>query len=256
MYEKLTYAINGCLFTVYNALGNVWPEKVYERALEMELRAHGVKAERQKEFEVFYYGKRVGRYRLDLLVEDDIIVELKAVPQTAPLHQAQLISYLKGYDKPVGILANFGGRKVVHRTFANKLDQMTPLQDTFDFDSIRLKEKDRIKDLLFMANRVLITLGVGYFHQVYRRALYLELRAAGVEFEVVKEVAATYRNTRLHTKSVNFFRIGDLLVSAVAVQELTPLLLLKFRNYLTRLHCTRGLIVNFHATRLDFRYIN
>jgi GxxExxY protein len=255
MYEELTYTINGCLFTVYNTLGNIWPEQVYEQALDMELQAHGVKTERQKEFEVFYFGKRVGHYRLDLLVEDKIILELKAVPEVFPVHQAQLISYLKGYDKPLGILANFGGREVVHRTFPNKMSQSTPLHDAFDFDSVQLKGKDRIRDLLFMANRILVTLGVGYFHQVYRRAFYHELQAAGVEFEVIKEIAAIYRKTRLHKKSVNFFRIGDLLLSAIAVQERTPLLLLKFRHYLKHLNCARGLIFNFHTTRLDFKYI-
>jgi GxxExxY protein len=180
MYEDLTYTINGCLFTVYNTLGNIWKEEVYEKALHLELLSQGLQAERQKEFEVFYFDKRVGHYRVDLLVEDAVIVEIKAVPDVFPLHQAQLISYLKGYNKPVGILVNFGGKSLEHQTFPNKLHLKTPLRDDFDFDKIQLESKDEIKDLLLMANRILITLGAGYFHQIYRRAFYDELKQANV----------------------------------------------------------------------------
>jgi GxxExxY protein len=139
MHEDLTYAINGCLFTVYNTLGNIWKEEVYEKALAMELQSRGIQAERQKEFDVYYFDRQVGKYRLDLLVVDQVIVELKAVPEMVPLHRAQLISYLKGAQKPVGILANFGGMSLEHQTFPNKLHLKTPLRDDFNFDKIRLE---------------------------------------------------------------------------------------------------------------------
>lgn len=161
MLEDLTYKINGCLFTAYNKLGNIWKEEVYEKALHLELQSQGLKAERQKEFEVFYFDTRVGEYRLDLLIQDQVIVELKAVPEIFPLHQAQVISYLKGYDKPVGILANFGGMSLEHRTFPNKRHLKTPLRDDFDFDKIQLESKDEIKDLLAD--------GESYFSDVGRR---------------------------------------------------------------------------------------
>ena len=72
--EPLTYAINGYLFTVYNALGNLWNEEVYEKVLESELSSQGLAVQRRKEFEVFYFDKRVGRYRMDLLVRDAVII--------------------------------------------------------------------------------------------------------------------------------------------------------------------------------------
>ncbi len=254
MYDDIVYKINGCLFTVYNKLGNVWSEKVYEKALHIELEAQGLQAERQKEFQVFYFDTRVGQYRLDLLVEERIIVELKAVPEVFPLHQAQLISYLKGYNKLLGLLANFGQSPLYYRAFPNKLSQKTALRDEFDFDAVQLPGKERIKYLLLMANRILVTLGPGYFHQVYRRAFYHELQTAGVDFELIKEVVANYRQQVLDSKEVHFFRIGDLLLSAVAVNELTSNFLLKFRYYIKHVHCQHGLIFNFQALRLDFRY--
>ncbi len=254
MYEDLTYTINGYLFKVYNTLGNIWPEEVHEKAIQSEAQSQGLKAERQKEFEVFYFDKRVGYYRLDLLIDDKVIVEVKAVPKILPLHQAQLISYLKGYNKQVGILANFGGTSMQHQTFPNRLEQKNPLKDYFDYDKVKLKEKENIKEILFMANRVLITLGTGYFPQIYRRALYYELKTADVNFEVVKKVTANYQNEVLGSREVNFFLLDDLLLSVVTVKTMDRLLLSKFRNYMKHLGCKRGLIFNFNATVLDFRY--
>ena len=94
------------------------------------------------------------------------------------------------------------------------------MQDSFDFRKIQLESKDEIRDLLVMANRVLVTLGPGYFHQVYRRAFYYELEQANISFELAREVRAVYRGQDLGAKEVRFFQIGDLLLSAVAVQSI------------------------------------
>ncbi len=256
MYQKLTYQINGCLFKVYNTLGSIWNESVYEEALELELQAQGLMVERQKEYCVFYFDRQVGSYRIDLVVEDIVVVELKSVLEVLPIHQAQLISYLKGYHKPIGILANFGKMRLFHRTFQNKLSQKNVLKDTFDFSKVTLKQKDDIKDLLFIANRILITLGVGYFHQIYRRAFYYELKLSGINFDVVKDVSVSYRSRFLGSKDVNFFVIGNLLLSVVAVRVLDKVILSKFNSYIQHLKCQRGLIFNFNAMYLDYRYID
>ena len=256
MHEKLTYKINGCLFRVHNTLGNIWNEEVYEKALQLELQTQGLQAECQKEYYVFYFDKRIGSYRIDILVEGIIIIELKAVTEILPIHQAQIISYLKGYNKPIGILTNFGGISLYHRTFPNKLSQKDILKNMFDYTKIPSKDKENIKDLLFMANRILITLGVGYFHQIYRRAFYYELKNAGVDFKVVKNVTAIYHNHLLNSKEVNFFLVGNLLLDIVAVKELDKLTLSKFYNYVKYFKCKSGLIFNFKAMYLDYRHIN
>ena len=255
MHEKLTYKINGCLFAVFNELKNIWPEEVYEKALLLELLAQGLKAEQQKPFDVWYFEERVGAYRIDILVEDCVIVELKAVPKTFPLHQAQLISYLKGFNKSMGILANFGAATLEHRTFPNKLSQKNAMQDHFDFDKIRLASKYEIRELLVMANRILVTLGPGYFHQIYRRAFYYELKQANAQFEVAKEVKAIYRQQELGSKEVRFLIIGDLLLSPIAVQAIDELRLSQFQYYIRYYGLKRGLLINFNALRLDFRYV-
>ncbi len=255
MHKELTYTINGCLFKIHSNLGSIWKEKTYEKALELELHSQGLKAECQKKFHVFYFDKRVGSYSLDVLVEDKVIVELKAVPITSPLHKAQLISYLKGYDKPLGILANFGCTSLDHHTYPNKLHLKTPLRDSFDFDKVQTEGKGDIKELLLMANRILINLGAGYFHQIYRKAFYYELKSAGISFHFTKDIFAKYHNETLGSKEVNFFIIGDLLLSVIAVKELDSLLLSKFKSYIRYFKLKRGLIFNFNALHLDFRYL-
>lgn len=256
MYDDLVYRINGGYYAVYNALKPIWGEAVYQKALEFELQERGLTVEPQREFEVAYFDRRVGYYRVDLLVEEKIVVELKAVPEVFPLHQAQLISYLKGFDKPLGILMNFGDRTPHYQIFPNKVSQKTVLRNEFDLDKVQIKDKEFFTPLLVMANRILVTLGPGYFHQVYRRAFYYELKTAGVEFELIKDMTARYRQRELGTKEVLYFRIGDLLLSAVAVKEVTPLRLSKFRNYIEYLQCRRGILFNFNALRLDFSYID
>jgi GxxExxY protein len=254
MHKELTYQINGCLFKVYNHLKNIWAEKIYEEALETELTVQGLHIKRQPEYDIFYFDQRIGHYRLDILIEDIVIVELKTVPEILPLHKAQLISYLKGYHKPLGILANFGGQSLYHATFPNKLSQQTPLTDTFDFSKVQLQGKEEIKELLLIANRILMTLGPGYFHQIYRRAFYYELQQAQIQFEVIKEMTAIYQNEVIDSKEVSFFLIGDLLLSLVAVKELNQNTLSRFSYHLQYFKCKRGLIVNFNAVCLDYRY--
>ncbi|EDN66338.1 conserved hypothetical protein [Beggiatoa sp. PS] len=241
MHKKLTFQINGCLFKVYNHLKNIWAEKIYEEALETELTVQGLQVKRQPEYDVFYFNQRVGHYRLDMLVEDMVIVELKAVSEIQPIDKAQLISYLKGYNKPLGILANFGGKSLYHDTFPNKFRQQTPLSDTFDFNQVQLKGKEEIKELLLIANRILITLGPGYFHQIYRRAFYYELQQSQIPFQVIKEMTAVYQDKAIDSKEVSFFLIGDLLLSVVAVKELNQLTLSRFAYHIKYLNCKEGI---------------
>ncbi len=146
-------------------------------------------------------------------------------------------------------MINFGSKSLYHRIFPNKLSQKNPLVDKFDY-----RGKEKIKDLLLMANRILVNLGVGYFHQIYRRAFYFELKTANVNFDIVKEIQANYRKQSIGSQKVNFFIIGNLPLSVIAVKELDKLILSRFCNHIRYLKCKRGLIFNFNSVCLDFKY--
>lgn len=108
LYKELTNRVLKCFYTVYNILGFGFLEKVYENALMIELHKQGIRAERQKPINVFYDSLQVGEYFADIIVEDNIIIELKAAEYLIEGHELQLINYLKATDKEIGLLLNFG----------------------------------------------------------------------------------------------------------------------------------------------------
>ena len=106
--NELTYEIRGAIFDVYNELGPGLLESVYEEALVFELQERGLKVERQMEVPIQYKGNELKTpLRLDLLIENQIIVELKSVEEMKPVFAKQLLTYLRLLDKRVGLLVNF-----------------------------------------------------------------------------------------------------------------------------------------------------
>jgi GxxExxY protein len=121
--EKLATQVVNAAFEVHRELGPGLLESAYEMALCHELNLAGLRFERQKDMPITYKGIKLDLgYRLDVLVESQILVELKAVEELLPVHEAQLLSYLKQADKPLGFLINFnvplirdGIRRRAHR---------------------------------------------------------------------------------------------------------------------------------------------
>lgn len=107
----LSYQIRAGIFTVSNALGAGFLEKVYEKALLVELTEMGLSVQAQHPIAVYYKGQIVGEYIADLLVENRVLLELKAVRELTSEHQAQLLNYLNATHLKVGLLVNFGTPK-------------------------------------------------------------------------------------------------------------------------------------------------
>lgn len=106
--DPLSYKIIGCAMEVYNTLGPGLLETAYEKALIHELELNGLSVASQVSVEMNYKGVNLGEgLRLDLLVEDSIIIELKSVEELKPVHYKQLLTYLKLMDKRIGLLINF-----------------------------------------------------------------------------------------------------------------------------------------------------
>nr|WP_106132349.1 GxxExxY protein [Mongoliibacter ruber] len=105
--NEISYLIRGAIFNVYKNLGPGFLESIYELALEFELREKGLKCEKQVSLPFYYRATELGVFRLDLLVNDKVIVEIKSVSELMPIHHKQLISYLKLSGLKLGILVNF-----------------------------------------------------------------------------------------------------------------------------------------------------
>jgi GxxExxY protein len=104
--NDVTYAVRGAVFEVNRVLGPGFLEKVYENALLVELRKRGLKADSQVPIKISYKGEMVGEYIADILVEDKVIVELKAVESLEKIHEAQLLNYLRATGIRAGLLVN------------------------------------------------------------------------------------------------------------------------------------------------------
>ncbi len=124
IHSEISDLIIKAFYNVYNKLGYGFLEKVYENGMMIELKRLGLKAEKQKQLKVFYDELEIGEYYADIIINDCVIVELKAAEAICPEHEAQLVNYLKATDIEVGLLLNFGKepkfkRRVLTSEFKN-----------------------------------------------------------------------------------------------------------------------------------------
>ena len=119
LYKDMTYQLIGCCYEVYNVIGYGFLEKVYCNALIEELKLNKVKTEIEVPIKVYYKDKNVGDYRADIVIENKIILEIKAEKTYNPNHEAQLINYLKATGFKVGYLINFGQDKLEFKRIVN-----------------------------------------------------------------------------------------------------------------------------------------
>ena len=126
LHKEITEEIIKAYYQVYNTLGYGFLEKVYENAMVIELYKNGLHVEQQKNIRVYYNANIIGDYFADLLVDDKVIVELKAAHKLCKAHEAQLLNYLRATQIEVGLLLNFGinpafKRKIFQNKFKKNL---------------------------------------------------------------------------------------------------------------------------------------
>jgi GxxExxY protein len=114
-FSGITKVILGCCFEVINTLGSGFAESVYRNALVIVLNDSGLEVSAERGFEVVFRGRKIGIFVPDLIVEKQVVVELKSCEHLAGEHQAQLINYLAVTNLLVGLLVNFGKRKLEYR---------------------------------------------------------------------------------------------------------------------------------------------
>ena len=122
--EDVTYKINGCAMKVHNLLGNGFQEVIYQRCLAIEFENAGLSFGRELEQAIFYDGIEVGTRRADFIVENQVVVELKALTTLENVHIAQVKNYVVAYGFPIGLLINFGAVSLQFKKIYNpKYDQ-------------------------------------------------------------------------------------------------------------------------------------
>jgi GxxExxY protein len=117
--NDITYKINGCAMTVHNTLGNGFQEAIYQKCLEIELERSKLNFAREVDQNIYYKGIYVGTRRADFIVEDRIVVELKAVVRLEDIHLNQAKNYLAAYNLSIGLLINFGASSLEFKKVFN-----------------------------------------------------------------------------------------------------------------------------------------
>jgi GxxExxY protein len=138
-YEKVTHKIIGCAMKVHSTMGNGFQEVIYQRALAIEMEKQGLGFQREMEMTIFYEGIDIGTRRVDFFVEENIMVELKALIKLEDVHLAQAMNYCQAYNLPIGLLINFGAKSLEFKRVYN----LTHPENKSELGLNRLKD-DRI----------------------------------------------------------------------------------------------------------------
>ena len=124
--DDLTFRIIGCAMKVHSTLGNGFQEVIYQRALAIELTKAGLSFARELEMPIFYEGEHIGSRRVDFLVENEVLVELKALVKLEDVHLAQGLNYLVAYQLDKGLLLNFGAQSLEIKRLRHPLNKRNP----------------------------------------------------------------------------------------------------------------------------------
>lgn len=254
IHKELSYAVRGVLFDVHNQLGPMLPETFYQTAVAIGLETKGIACETEKQFSVKYSGVEVGRYFVDVWVEDGkLLLELKVAPKILPIYQAQAISYLKVTDADLAIVVNFGGASLEDERLPNYIrDKPILFSWQKDKSLLEIPHKTLTNDLLKVLHHVHFQLGPGFLHQVYRRATMVELREQHIGFEYVKEIPVYYQEIFLGKQPVRLISVeNNILLATVAFQEIDEAMKFQMRTRLRKLNKQVGMIANFHGSDLD-----
>ncbi|NUM31043.1 MAG: GxxExxY protein [Bacteroidetes bacterium] len=119
-FNDSTSKIIGCAMRVHSTLGNGFQEVIYQRALEIEMRLEDLEFQREMEMPIYYRDEQIGTRRVDFFVENEIMVELKAIIELEDVHLAQAINYLEAYNMKTGLLINFGSKSLTFKRLINK----------------------------------------------------------------------------------------------------------------------------------------
>ena len=119
-FNDCTSRIIGSAMRVHSALGNGFQEVIYQRALQIEMQLDGLEFQREMVMSIFYRNEQIGTRRVDFFVENEIMVELKAVIQLEDVHLAQAINYCEAYNMQTGLLINFGSKSLTFKRLFNK----------------------------------------------------------------------------------------------------------------------------------------
>jgi len=260
IYPELSYLVQGAFFDVYNQLRHMGlSEKGWENALMIALEGRGVAAQSQVEHELRYRGYRIGRFFTDVIADDKLLIELKATDGLLPIHQAQVLTYLKVTGLQLGILVNFGTNELAIKRLPNFISRRSaapPLPDEIPLPP-HLQHGELTGAIRAVLYDVHTELGPGFMPMHYRRAFQVGLRRSDIPYEARKEIAVHYCGRPIETRPVRFVIVdGKVMVLPVTMLEMTPATREHARQCLSLLKLKLGIVANFHAPSLQLLVVD
>lgn len=256
IHADLTYALRGIGFRIHNALGPGHREEDYEKAMAWALHSADISFLQQPTYRIDYKNWQIGEYRPDFIIGNKaVLVDLKAASVIEALHKAQVLSYLRVTDVELGLIMNFGGALMQFERLPNFLRERKAnrSQARVPVDMLYPELTNGIIDAL---SEVHYTLGPGFLHQVYRRAVRRELILRNVNFVYMKTLPLCFENQEIGQRPVRLFLVEEkLLVATVSLHQVTDVHLARLRWAMRQLHCTLGLVANFHLTELQVQFV-
>lgn len=253
IYPKLSYTIQGCFFDLYNKLRYLkLSEEAWEKALVAMLRERGLVVEQQVKYQLDYKGQKVGTFYVDIVVNDIILIELKATFGLQPIDWAQVLTYLKVTKLKLGLLVNFGGSEFELERILKGTDP--PISVGFQDEPISsadLLYPQLTKEIRGILYTVHYELGAGFMHMHYRRATEKELRWHDIPYELKKKIQIRFNGQPIEERETRLLIIDNKVVlTPIAVREITTFLQGRLRQYLKILGFKLGIIANFHDSHL------
>lgn len=254
LHGILTHAIIGAGMDVHNSLGPGWDEMDYHLAMLKALADRGLKAESHLRGSLMHRGQCVDRFELDIIVEDKVVLELKHIRTNfAPEHYAQLINYLKFWEKDLGVLMNFGLEQLRFKRVP-----FTPnpgeLATTGVWDEIAEVKSGFAQRFLSACRFILEQHGVGYGETTSGKLLVAECSDKGFDVRI-PEICLKYKDAIVGTRAIDGFVLdGGLAVKISALQNRTTAAdMAHLMSYMRQLGIAHGVLVNFGREILTVR---
>lgn len=254
LHSELTREIIGAGMDVHNALGPGWDEMDYHRAVLQALSSRGIKAESHLRGDLVHRNEVVDRFELDILVEDVVVLELKHIRKNfAAEHYAQLINYLKFWNKDMGMLMNFGLESLRFKRVPYSAKKGV-FREEGKWGRIKEGEPELSECFIKACRNVLSEHGLGYGENTSRRLLLAECQGCGYEI-AEPEARLEYDGLDIGKRAIDGFVLnGKMVVKTTALKEQTTAAdLAHLMSYMKKLDIRLGALVNFGRTELILR---
>jgi len=254
LYEELSYIVRGCIYEVHTEMGVGLDEESYQLALELKLRENNIPFRSQEIGYVKHRGKRIHKFVLDLIIDDKIILELKAIENGFhPKHTFQILSYLKYWKKQLGFLVNFGLPSVAigRVPFTEKTGKLIE-----NYDSVKDLITSEIRQPLMDLRACLLNLykihGLGYGEKVYSNLLLEELSFNEMLYLEKAIIPITTKNQFIKNYEIKWPTVNNQFICGIVVlKENLKLDKLKMKNYLKAANLKIGLLAHFGKDKLE-----